>query len=131
MDNVQIVSPPNQKVLNVVNSQIDARRLTVVGPGWENAGTIRVSESVIGDSAVANLPGGTWTGDRNIYAIAFGPEAKNTNCVTKTFGPEILQTPGQPFPNAGANPAEIKIPPRPVPHPAAGKFTSLSSLAVK
>jgi hypothetical protein len=131
LDNVQITSAPGQKVLNVVNGAIDARRITAVGPGWENAGKIRVTESVIAGSQVANLPGGTWTGDKNVYAIAFGPEAQNTNCVTKEFGQEVLQTSGQPFPGAGANPAEFKIPPRPVPHPAAGKFTSMESLAVK
>lgn len=74
------------------------------------------------------FPGGTWTGDKNGHAIAFGPEAKNTNCSTQQFGPEVLRTLGQPFPNAGAHPAEFKIPPRPVPHPAAGKFASLPPL---
>lgn len=131
LDNVQIVSPPGQKVLNVVNSQIEARRITVVGPGWENAGTVSISASVIGGGSVTNAPGGAWTGSKNVYAIAFGPEAKNTNCVIKEFGQEVLQTPGQPFPGAGANPAEFQIPPRPVPHPAAGKFTSLRALAAE
>jgi hypothetical protein len=126
LDNVQIVSPPNQKVLNVVNSQIDARRITAVGPAWENAGTIRVTESVIGGSSVTNLPDGSWKGERNVYAIAFDASAQNHRCLTMKFGKEILDA-GSPFPNAGANAAEFKIPPRPVPHPASGKFTSLSS----
>ncbi len=128
MDNVQISAPPAQQVLNVVHSQIDARRITVVGPDWENAGKIDVAESVIAGRRVTNLPGGIWTGDRNVYAIAFGPEATNTNCAAKDFGGEVLQMPGQPFPGAGANPSEFKIPSRPVPHPAAGRFTSLAPL---
>lgn len=132
LDNVIISSPPAQKMLNVVNGTIDARRITVVGPLWENSGKITVKESVIGGGSVTNSAGGTWTGDKNVYAISFVPEAKNTNCVTKTFGPEVLKTAGQPFPEAGANPAEFKIPARPVPHPAAGKFTTMpQELAVK
>ena len=118
-------------MLNVVNSQVEARRITVVGADWETAGTMRVTESVIGGNRVTNLTGGTWTGENNVLAIAFGPEAQNKNCVTKQFGQEVLQTTGQPFPNAGANPSEFKIPPRPVPHPAAGKFTTLHTLTVK
>ncbi|MSR53220.1 MAG: hypothetical protein EXS09_08005 [Gemmataceae bacterium] len=131
LDNVQISSPPTQKVLNVVNSVIEARRITVVGPAWENAGTIKITDSVLVGSKVTNLTGGTWAGDKNMYAITFGPEAKNTNCAGKEFGKEILQVPGQPFPGAGANAAEFKIPPRPVPHPAAGKFTTLKPLTEK
>ncbi len=125
MDNVRIFSPANQSMLNVVNSQVEGRRLTVVGPGWENAGSIHITESVIAGSRVTTLPGGAWASEKNNYAIAFGPEAKNMNCENKVFGPEVLKAPGQPFPGAGADASEFKIPPRPVPHPAAGKFTCL------
>ena len=131
LDNVQIVSPPGQKVLNVAHSQIDARRITVIGPSWENAGSIRVSDSAIAGGSVVNLPDGTWSGERNVYAIAFGPEARNTGCEMQRFEPEVLQKSGQPFAHAGADPSEFNIPPHPVPHPAAGKFTALSSLGVK
>jgi hypothetical protein len=37
----------------------------------------------------------------------------------------------QPFLGAGANAAEFRISPRPVPHPGAGKFMFLPPLAVK
>lgn len=93
MENVQISSPPAQKVLNVLNSVIIAKRVTCDGPGWENAGSVEVTDSrIIGE--VTNLPGGTWKGEKD---------------------------------GAGANPAEFNIPPRPVPHPAAGKFTTLKA----
>jgi len=92
MDNVQITAPATQKVLNVVNGQIIAKRVTSDGPAWENAGTIEFTDSRI-SQPVTNLPGGTSKGE--------------------THG-------------AGAAPAEFKIPPRPVPHPAAGKFTTLA-----
>ncbi|MEZ5384955.1 MAG: hypothetical protein R3F13_05515 [Prosthecobacter sp.] len=91
MDNVQITAPATQKVLNVVNGQITAKRVTSDGPIWENAGTIEFIDSLIG-RPVTNLPGGTSKGE--------------------THG-------------TGAAPAEFKIPPRPVPHPAAGKFSTL------
>ncbi len=97
MENVQITAPATQKVLNVVNGQIIAKRLTSDGPAWENAGSIEFTDSRI-SQPVTNLRGGTSKGETN---------------------------------GAGAAAAEFKIPPRPVPHPAAGKFTSLSSLAAK
>ena len=93
IDNVQISGSTAQKVLNVVNSVIIAKRITCEGPGWENAGSVEVTDSrIIGE--VTNLPGGTWKGEKD---------------------------------GAGANPAEFKLPPRPVPHPAAGKFTTLKT----
>lgn len=92
-ENVQITAPATQKVLNVVNAQFIARRVSSEGPTWENAGVIEFTDSRI-SQPVTNLPGGTSKGE--------------------THG-------------AGAASAEFKIPPRPVPHPAAGKFTTLSA----
>ncbi|HEV7406795.1 MAG TPA: hypothetical protein VGO11_27850 [Chthoniobacteraceae bacterium] len=127
LENVQISSAPGQKILNVVNSRIEARHITVMVPEWENAGAIHVTASVIGGTKVTNLAGGAWSGEQNVYAIAFDADARNTDCANEPFGHEILKTPRQPFPGAGATAAEFKIPPRPVPHPAAGKFTALAT----
>lgn len=62
MENVQITAPATQKVLNVVNGQIIAKRLMSDGPVWENAGSIEFTDSRI-SQPVTNLPGGTSKGE--------------------------------------------------------------------
>lgn len=108
----------------MVNSRIEARHLTAMVPEWENAGAIHVSASAIGGTKVTNLPGGHL--DRRTERLRDRVRSK-TNCSDQPFGPELLKTPRRPFPDAGAALAEFKIPSRPVPHPAAGKFTALAA----
>ena len=76
LENVRIIAPPGQKILNVVNSTIEARRITVIGPSWENAGSISVSDSVISGGSVIQLMGGVWKGDNNVYAITLEADKK-------------------------------------------------------
>jgi len=128
-DNVLISSPKEQKVLNVPNSTFEGRRVTAVGPSWENAGKIRLSESVVGGDSVTCLEGGTWEGSKNVFHAAMTPPTGDTNPAKQSVTSKALTTGGQPFPGAGANAAEFRIPPQPVPHPGAGRFTFLPALA--
>ncbi len=130
-DNVRISSPKGQKVLNVPGSMFEARRVTSVGPSWENAGKVRLTESVIGGDSVTCLEGSEWKGSKNVYDVALTPPPNDAKPAKQPVTAKALLTPDQPFPDAGANAAEFSIPPRPVPHPAAGRFTFLPPLDVK
>jgi len=124
-DNVQISSPKGQKVLNVAGSTFEARRLTSVGPSWENAGKVILKESVLEGSSATCLEGGTWEGIKNVYDMAMTPPRGETDSAKQAVTAKTLTTPGQPVPDVWANSAEFKIPPRPVPRSGAGKFTTL------
>ena len=125
MDNVQISSPDRQKILLVTDAAMAARRLTVVGSGWEIRGNANVSESVLAGAPIALVEGGTWDGSRNIYTTATTPPKGEKDPMQRIIAAAAFKASPPPFPGVGANTAEFKIPPRPVPHPGAGKFTAL------
>jgi hypothetical protein len=127
LDNVQISSPSGQKVLVVEHSYLDARRVTVLGPSWENAGKVRLTESVLVGGGVKCLEGSTWEGSKNVYDSALQPPPGELNPIQRPLDTDMSKLPRPPFAEAGANPAEFKIPPRPIPHPGAGKinFTAI------
>ena len=122
MDNVLIASPAGQKNVIIPHTTIDATRLTVWGPTWEIAGKVNVSTSVIGGGSFVFLEGGSWTGGKNVFDSASGPPAGDVGSTLKSLTADVLKSSGPPVPGAGANPAEFQIPPKPVPHPKAGKF---------
>lgn len=127
-DNVTIASPKGQKVLIVAGSTFTGKRITSVGPTWENAGKVSLSESVIGCDGVKCLDGGKWEGSKNIFDTALTPPPGEDKSGKQLVTPKLLSSPKQPFDNAGACGAEFKIPTRPVPHPGAGKLTFLPPL---
>jgi hypothetical protein len=127
LDNVQISAPDKRSIEISEKGVVEGRRLTVVGPNWSVGGSAQIQESAIGGKSLNCLPGGTWKGEKNIYDIKLNDQASagNTNCQTGDVSEQTLKEKGQPFPGAGANPAEFKIPPRLMPNPAAGKFTTI------
>ncbi|CAN5687116.1 hypothetical protein BH09VER1_BH09VER1_03650 [soil metagenome] len=129
-DNVQI-SSPDKKLFEISERGIvEGRRLTVVGPSWNIGGTAEITESAIGGKSLDCLPGSEWKGEKNVYDIKLSDKASSgsANCTAGDVSEQTLKVQGQPFPGAGANPAEFKIPPRLMPNPAAGKFTTIPPL---
>ncbi|MBI3880978.1 MAG: hypothetical protein HY301_13080 [Verrucomicrobia bacterium] len=124
MDNVQIISPAGQKIVVVPKTVIEARRLTVVGPDWEIAGKVRVSQSALGSGKIVCVDGGGWEGSKNVFDPAATIPAGEAGATKQPVNSKLLSLAGPPFPGTGADPSEFKIPPRPVPHPRAGKFDS-------
>jgi len=128
MDNVIIASPAGQKVLLIAKSSTEARRLTVFGPSWEVGGSATVTESVIGGGTVSLLDGGLWNGSKNVFDSAAAPPNGDVGGSIQSMGENILKTSKPPFAGAGANRAEMQIPPKPKPHPKAGKFVTLDEV---
>ena len=126
LDNVEISAPVGQKVLIVPDSSMTIRRTTVLGPDWVNAGRVQATESVIVARSVTCQGGGTWEGSRNVFGLATTPPPGDANPLIREVAPDSLRQSGPPFPGAGANPAEFRIPPRPIPHPKAGSLDPLS-----
>lgn len=127
MDNVVIVSPAGQKVLLIAKSTTEGRRLTVFGPTWEVAGSAKVAESVIG-GAVTLLDGGSWQGSKNVFGSASEPPNGDNGSTVQSVSDSVIRATKSPYPGAGANRAEMQIPPKPKPHPKAGRFMSLEEI---
>lgn len=124
MSNCVIASPKNDKIQLGAHTVFDGTHLTILSPSWANKGKVKLAESILG-GGVACLEGGTWEGRKNIYAVDVRPPVGDADPEKKDIPKTALTGAGVVFPDAGANPAGMAIPPRPVPNPAAGKFTSL------
>jgi hypothetical protein len=125
LDNVQIVSPAGQKILNVAGSTMTICRITALGPDWVNAGEVHATASVIGAERVTCPDGGAWEGSGNVFGAAMTPPPGEISPSLRPLSADLLKRSEPPFPGAGANPAEFKIPPKPTPHPRAGNFATL------
>lgn len=128
MENVIIGSPAGQKVLLIAKSATEGKRLTVFGPNWEVAGAAKISDSVIGGGSIAMLDGGEWSGGKNVFDSASSPPNGDAGSSVQSISENVLTATKSPFPGAGANRAEMKIPPKPKPHPKAGKFVTLDEV---
>jgi hypothetical protein len=131
-ENVRISAPADQEIAIAPNTGIQARRVTVVGPTWVNAGKVRIEASVIA-GAVALRDGGSWEGTGNVWATGSTPPPGDADPVFRTFGSGILGLPGAPFEGlpAGADLTGARIPPIPRPHAGAGRFPSLEAIGGK
>ena len=70
--------------------------------------------------------GGEWAGSKNVFDTAVTPPGGEVMPGREAVTATAAWAPGQPFPGRGADASEMRIPPRPVPHPAAGRFTTLA-----
>lgn len=129
LDNVQLSTAKGRLAQNPATGIIDATRITSVGPKWDNKGVMRLSNSVIGNASDSAPNTGSWSGTANVFDIVTTPPNGLVNTVSADVAADALTTRSQPFLGAGAAPQEFHIPSRPVPHPAAGKFTTLPLLA--
>jgi hypothetical protein len=140
LDNVQLSSAAARLIQNYASSELTATRVTSVGPRWFNGsvssgnrvpgGTVNITHSAIGNTATTIDNIGAWSGTGNIYDHAIAgtgttPPAGDIAYDIADIAADALTTRTQPFAGAGADPSLFAIPPRPVPNPAAGKFTTL------
>jgi len=112
IENVLVSSPPGQNIQVVANAVVNARRLSVIGAGWESSGRVSVTDSLLAGGRISILDGGVWVGSGNKYEAGVIPPAGDKK--TTPLGV-----------NAGAETSQFKIPPQPVPHRLAGRFPSL------
>ncbi len=125
LTNCVVAAPKADKIQLGAHTVLDASHLTVLSPSWVNKGKAKVAESVLGGSVVC-LPGGTWEGHKNIYDPGTTPPTGEADPEKKEIPESTLKSAQPPFPGEGADPALMHILSRPVPNPAAGKFTSFT-----
>lgn len=113
LDNVQIGSEGRQQIMIGPGASLEARRLTAVGAVWDNRGTAKVTESVLGAGKVTCLAGASWEGRRNAYDPKVTPPPGEVAPTVRPVNAEILKLAAEPFPGMGADPGKFKIPPRP------------------
>ncbi len=125
MENSQIHAPNGQKIIVVPDATLELRRVNVGGAVWENSGNVRITQSVIAGGSISSADPGRWRGDKNVFDAKISAPAGEEKPEKKSLSVESVLSATAPASDAGVDVSRIKLPPRPEPNPAAGKFPSL------
>jgi hypothetical protein len=130
LENVLIWSPRKKRIEIAPKGTVVGRRISSYGADWLVGGTVELADSVVAGRYVECQDGGVWKSRNNVFDIklndrAAGDDQDSEFREVAELPEDLSQLTESPFASHGADLAKMQVPPRPIPHPAAGKFLTL------